>query len=95
VRVCGDGEQLRIHFVSQVYGRGFDRVGHKGYIPGIAERYGKDPARMPFDFRRCRRGCRPRAVFVNAPLQDGNFDVAAYRCGSYLRMMVDSEPNFL
>jgi dienelactone hydrolase len=52
---------------------------HKGYMPRIAERYGKDPARMPFDFPELLASLAPRALFVNAPLRDSNFDVAGVR----------------
>jgi dienelactone hydrolase len=46
---------------------------HKGYMPRIAEVYGKDPAKMPFDFTEILGAMAPRAVFINAPLKDGNF----------------------
>jgi dienelactone hydrolase len=49
---------------------------HRGYMPRIAERYGKDPARMPFDFADVLAAIAPRAVFVNAPLHDANFDAS-------------------
>jgi len=49
---------------------------HKGYMPRIAEVYGKDPARMPFDFVDVLTAIAPRAVFINAPLHDANFDVS-------------------
>jgi len=49
---------------------------HKGYMPRIAERYGKDPARMPFDFPDVLRAIAPRAVFINAPTNDSNFEVS-------------------
>jgi dienelactone hydrolase len=59
---------------------------HKGYMPRIADRYGKDPAKMPFDFPELLAALSSRALFVNAPLRDSNFDnsgvrdcVAAYR----------------
>ncbi|MEO8131926.1 MAG: acetylxylan esterase, partial [Bryobacteraceae bacterium] len=52
---------------------------HKGYMPRIAERYGKDPARMPFDFPELLAALAPRALFVNAPLRDSNFDVDGVR----------------
>ena len=52
---------------------------HKGYMPRIAERYGKDPARMPFDFPDLIAALAPRAFFANAPLRDGNFEVSGVR----------------
>ena len=47
---------------------------HKGYMPRIADVYGKSPARMPFDFSDVLGAIAPRPVFVNAPLHDHNFD---------------------
>ncbi len=49
---------------------------HKGYMPRIQERYGCDPARMPFDFTEVLGAIAPRAVFVNAPTGDSNFAVS-------------------
>jgi dienelactone hydrolase len=61
--------------------KGGDLTGwsHKGYMPRIAERYGKDPARMPFDFPEILRALAPRPLFINAPLGDSNFDVAGVK----------------
>lgn len=51
------------------------------YMPRIAERYGKDPARMPFDFTEVLAALAPRPVFINAPVDDSNFAVkGVYRC---------------
>lgn len=52
---------------------------HRGYMPRIATEYGKSPARMPFDFSDVLAAISPRAVFVNAPLHDANFDVTGVR----------------
>ncbi len=52
---------------------------HRGYMPRIATEYGKSPARMPFDFSDVFAAISPRAVFVNAPLHDANFDVTGVR----------------
>ena len=49
---------------------------HDGYMPRIAEVYDKDPARMPFDFTEVLGALAPRAVFINAPLKDDNFEVS-------------------
>ena len=48
---------------------------HKGYMPRIATEYGSDPKRMPFDFTEILGAIAPRALFINAPLKDGNFEV--------------------
>jgi dienelactone hydrolase len=51
----------------------------KRYMPLIAEKYGKDPARMPFDFPDILVALAPRALFINAPLHDSNFEVSGVR----------------
>jgi dienelactone hydrolase len=58
--------------------KGGDLTGwsHRGYMPRIAEVYGKSPAKMPFDFDDILAAIAPRPVFVNAPLHDDNFDAA-------------------
>jgi len=48
---------------------------HK-YMPRIAERYGKSPDRMPFDFTEVLGAMAPRPLFINAPLHDANFEVS-------------------
>ncbi len=52
---------------------------HKGYMPRIAESYGKDARKMPFDFTEVLGAIAPRAVFINAPLRDSNFEVSGVR----------------
>ena len=52
---------------------------HKGYMPRIAELYGADAKRMPFDFPDLVRALAPRALFINAPLGDSNFEVSGVR----------------
>ncbi len=52
---------------------------HDGYMPRIATEYGKDPARMPFDFPEVLALQAPRHVFINAPLHDANFEVSGVR----------------
>ncbi|MFN7939626.1 MAG: alpha/beta fold hydrolase [Bryobacteraceae bacterium] len=49
---------------------------HKGYMPRIADAYGKDPAKMPFDFPDVLAAIAPRAVFINAPTRDSNFEIS-------------------
>ncbi len=45
------------------------------YMPRIRDTYKNDPDRMPFDFYEVLATIAPRAIFVNAPLHDGNFEV--------------------
>lgn len=61
--------------------KGGDLTGwtHDGYMPAIATQFGKDPARMPFDFPELLAALAPRALFVNAPTGDDNFDVDGVR----------------
>jgi len=49
------------------------------YMPLIAEKYGKDPARIPFDFPELLVALAPRPLFINAPLHDANFEVSGVR----------------
>jgi len=58
------------------YGGDLTGWSHKGYMPRIASAYGKDPARMPFDFPELLAALAPRPVFINAPLRDENFDAS-------------------
>ncbi|MBI2689635.1 MAG: alpha/beta fold hydrolase [Acidobacteria bacterium] len=46
------------------------------YMPRIAEVYGNSPAKVPFDFTDVLAAIAPRAVFVNAPRRDSNFEVS-------------------
>ncbi len=52
---------------------------HKGYMPRIAEEFGVDPSRMPFDFTDVIGALAPRAFFTNSPLGDANFEVSGVR----------------
>ena len=52
---------------------------HKGYMPRILSDYNADPAKMPFDFTEILGALAPRAVFINAPIGDGNFEVSGVR----------------
>jgi dienelactone hydrolase len=52
---------------------------HKGYMPRIAEIFGKDPKKMPFDFTEVVGALAPRPFFINAPLKDGNFEVSGVK----------------
>jgi pimeloyl-ACP methyl ester carboxylesterase len=60
---------------------GGDLTGWSGvrYMPLIAEKYGKDPARIPFDFPDILVALAPRPLFINAPLRDSNFEVSGVR----------------
>ncbi len=49
------------------------------YMPRIAEVYASDPARMPFDFTEVLAAIAPRAVFVNAPEGDANFEISGVK----------------
>lgn len=64
---------------ARYYGGDLTGWTHKGYMPRIAERYAKDPARMPFDFPELLASLAPRPVFVNAPVRDDNFAIEGVR----------------
>ncbi len=49
------------------------------YMPLIATKYHNSPDEVPFDFAEVLAGIAPRAVFINAPLHDDNFDVEGVR----------------
>jgi dienelactone hydrolase len=58
------------------YGGDLTGWSHKGYMPVIATVYEKNPAKMPFDFTEILGAIAPRALFINAPLRDSNFDIS-------------------
>ncbi len=79
-------ERLRVLVTScgfnsfrKYYGGNLTGWSHKGYMPWIAEKFGKDPARMPFDFPDVLAALAPRPVFINAPLRDTNFEVSGVK----------------
>ena len=49
------------------------------YMPRVRETYGNDPDRISFDFHEVIGAIAPRAVFINAPLHDGNFENTGVR----------------
>lgn len=61
------------------YGGNLKGWTQKRYMPRIDTVYGRDPKRMPFDFHEVLAAIAPRAVFVNAPLGDDNFEVSGVR----------------
>ncbi|MEZ5361517.1 MAG: alpha/beta fold hydrolase [Bryobacterales bacterium] len=74
----------------QYYGGDLTGWSSSKYMPRIAERYGKDPARMPFDFTEVLAAIAPRPVFINAPVDDSNFEVTGvYNCLRAARPVYD------
>jgi dienelactone hydrolase len=61
------------------YGGKLDGWCQDRYMPRIATAYGKDPAKLPFDFPDVLAAIAPRPLFVHAPLSDGNFRVDSVR----------------
>jgi hypothetical protein len=54
---------------------------HDGYMPRIKSVYNVNPARMPFDFTEILGALAPRPVYINAPVDDDNFEVTGvYDC---------------
>jgi dienelactone hydrolase len=58
------------------YGGDLTGWSHNGYMPRIASLYDRDPAKMPFDFTEVLGAIAPRAVFINAPTGDSNFEIS-------------------
>ncbi len=52
---------------------------HRGYMPRVASEYGARADRMPFDFSEVLAAIAPRAVYINAPLGDDNFEVSGVK----------------
>ena len=49
------------------------------YMPLIAEKYGNNPDRVPFDFTELVAALAPRPFLASAPLHDDNFEVSGVR----------------
>ncbi len=49
------------------------------YMPRIASEYGNSPDSVPFDFQEVLAAIAPRPIFVNAPIEDGNFEINGVR----------------
>lgn len=65
----------------QYYGGNLTGWGQDKYMPIIREVHKLDPRRMPFDFTELLATIAPRPVYINAPVDDGNFEVSGvYRC---------------
>ncbi|GMU20298.1 MAG: hypothetical protein AMXMBFR13_03950 [Phycisphaerae bacterium] len=61
------------------YGGNLAGWSHSGYMPRIQKQFGNDPKRIPFDFPEVLAAIAPRAVFINAPLGDDNFENSGVR----------------
>jgi dienelactone hydrolase len=53
--------------------------GNGPYMPWVVERFGADPARMPWNFPDLIASLAPRGFFACAPLHDDNFEVSGVR----------------
>jgi hypothetical protein len=49
------------------------------YMPRIETVYGKDPAKIPFDFPEVLASLAPRGVYIHAPQSDSNFKLASVK----------------
>jgi len=49
------------------------------YMPKIRDVYENNPDKMPFDFPEVLAAIAPRGIYVNAPLQDSNFEVSGVK----------------
>ncbi len=63
------------------YYKNGDLKGWEGerYLPRFLERYGNDPARVPWDFPELLAALAPRGFFSNSPIGDTNFAVEGVR----------------
>ena len=61
------------------YGGDLTGWSHQGYMPRIAQVYGKDPRKMPFDFPEIVAALAPRPFFTCSPVDDPNFEVSGVR----------------
>lgn len=61
--------------MSRYYGGNLKGWTSPRYMPLISTVYHNSPRNLPFDFTDIFDAIAPRAVFVNAPLHDSNFDV--------------------
>ncbi len=61
---------------SKYYGGDLTGWSHEGYMPLIAEKYEENPEKMPFDFPEVLAAIAPRALFINAPVNDSNFEIS-------------------
>ncbi|MEZ5401952.1 MAG: alpha/beta fold hydrolase [Bryobacteraceae bacterium] len=74
------------------YGGNLKGWSHKGYMPRILEQYHANPAEMPFDFPDVLAAIAPRAVFINAPKGDTNFEVSGVEdCVRAVRPIYDTK----
>jgi dienelactone hydrolase len=80
-------------FTSMAYYYGGNLKGWSSdrYMPLIATVYHNSLKELPFDFSDILSAIAPRAVFVNAPLHDSNFDVAGVK--DCLRRVKSKFPN--
>jgi esterase/lipase len=60
-------------------GKGLVNWSSKQYMPKIASMYSSDAAKMPFDFSEILGVIAPRAIFINAPVSDVNFNLSGVK----------------
>lgn len=78
-RVAAVATSCGFNAFGHYYGGDLKGWSHRGYMPRIAQLYGSDAARMPFDFTEVLGILAPRPVFISAPEGDHNFAVAGVR----------------
>ncbi|HYG77387.1 MAG TPA: acetylxylan esterase [Planctomycetota bacterium] len=60
-------------------GKGLINWTGKQYMPKIASNYSNDAAKMPFEFAEILGVIAPRAIFINAPVKDQNFELSGVK----------------
>ncbi|ODS80260.1 MAG: dipeptidyl aminopeptidase [Cytophagaceae bacterium SCN 52-12] len=67
--------------VTERYGGKLGPWAQDRYMPLVRDRFGLDPARMPFNFDEVIAAIAPRYFFSNSPVNDSNFNVEGIRKG--------------
>lgn len=67
--------------VTERYGGKLGPWAQDRYMPFVREKFGLDPAKMPFDFDEVIAAIAPRYFFSNSPVNDGNFNVEGVKKG--------------
>jgi len=80
VMVSSCGFNTMAAYAASKYGGGdLKNYAQPRYLPRIASVYKNDPKLVPFEWTEVLASLAPRPVFVNAPLNDTNFEVSGVR----------------
>jgi dienelactone hydrolase len=80
VMVSSCGFNTMAGYAASKYGGGdLKNYAQRRYLPRVASLYGNDPKKVPFEWTEVLAALAPRPVFVNAPLNDVNYEVQGVR----------------